>query len=443
MCNPKSCDLIDTIEDVAMTLPDFERFMTERLPLKVERVKPGPNVVWPRLEPRDNCWRVGLYYGGQRVMDTAAGVVTALGVGDCLSVAVYRFDWDIPRAEGGVWETRDTTRTAGVYAKRLAERLRDGLQAVGALPVEPTPAQASEPTPNATTCKFIYDGTLDTFRVMIGHLADDWRIYGGQWVASNGECLSISEVLVFTTPPGEPVNIPFDLSRDTEGVTYCIESGDACASIVARGTDGPLSIRIRDGHDPTPAAFPRKAPKIGAAFNEFRDLVIREIWPTETTLTQDDESGAGKGPGFVNTIVHRIDKLENNLGGKIDDLKQGQIAIYRCISRQDQAILETILEEIRQQRIEQDEMQSTLDAIRRVLKYVQETGFSVDDSAIRQSLTDIYTAINSDLSFRQQLELSIPVIPFLLEYKVGLDAGVDLEAIWKELVERVQTSRSK
>jgi hypothetical protein len=37
------------------------------------------------------------------------------------------------------------------------------------------------------------------------------------------------------------------------------------------------------------------------------------------------------------------------------------------------------------------------------------------------------------------LELSLPIIPFLLEYKIDIDAGVDLGTIWKELMERAKT----
>ena len=94
--------------------------------------------------------------------------------------------------------------------------------------------------------------------------------------------------------------------------------------------------------------------------------------------------------------------------------------------------------EVRQGHVEQGQAQSTLDAICKALKHIQQAGLPVADDTIKQSLVDIYQAVNSDLGFRQQLELSLPVIPFLLEYKIGLDAGVDLGVVWKEFVERVR-----
>ena len=77
--------------------------------------------------------------------------------------------------------------------------------------------------------------------------------------------------------------------------------------------------------------------------------------------------------------------------------------------------------------------------IRKVLQHIHATTF-IADAAVKKSLDDIYQAVNSNLSFHQQLEFTLPVIPFLLEYKIGLDAGVDLGAVWKELRERLGKS---
>ncbi len=126
MDNPTSGELIDTINDVAMSLDDFERFMSERLPFSVERVQPG-------------CWHVREYSGD---IAPPAGIVTALEVGDYLSVAVHRhmmFGWGEKDAEGNVTIHDDGTIAATRCAQRMVQTLRDGLQAVGALPVGATP----------------------------------------------------------------------------------------------------------------------------------------------------------------------------------------------------------------------------------------------------------------------------------------------------------------
>ncbi len=101
-----------------------------------------------------------------------------------------------------------------------------------------------------------------------------------------------------------------------------------------------------------------------------------------------------------------------------------------------------ILAEIQQQRIEQGEMQSILDAIRRFLVTIQKTGLPTDD-ATQQRLAKINRAVDSDQSFQQKLEVSLPIIPFLLEYKMEVGASVDVGAAREELKERLRKSQSK
>ena len=142
------------------------------------------------------------------------------------------------------------------------------------------------------------------------------------------------------------------------------------------------------------------------------------VGPSETTLED---------------LMCRLHEMDLNLGDKLNDLKRGQAVIYQRISASDRGTLEAIRTEIRQGRVEQGQMENTLDAIRRTLQHVQEVGLPVADEDVKQSLADIYRSVNSDLDFRQQLELSLPVIPFLLQYRVGFEAGVDLREVWKEL----------
>lgn len=141
------------------------------------------------------------------------------------------------------------------------------------------------------------------------------------------------------------------------------------------------------------------------------------------------------------SVIRRIEEMQLDLGGKLDDLKQGQVAIYQRINGEDRVLLNSILQAIHQGRIEQGQLHSVLDAIRRTLMSIQEVGLPVDDEALKRSLEDIHQAVNSDISFRHKLELSLPVIPALLKYKAELGAGVDIDirSVWEALVERVQS----
>jgi hypothetical protein len=136
-------------------------------------------------------------------------------------------------------------------------------------------------------------------------------------------------------------------------------------------------------------------------------------------------------------VMTRIDAMHLDLGNQVGDLKRGQIAIYRHISSQNQAAVEQIIGAVNQGRIEQGEVARALESIRRVLKYAQESD-AVADQELKHTLAEIYQSVNSNLGFQQQFELSLPVIPFLLDYKVNLGAGVDLGAMWQELLNRIR-----
>ena len=135
-------------------------------------------------------------------------------------------------------------------------------------------------------------------------------------------------------------------------------------------------------------------------------------------------------------------QIKKTFEAGLSDIKLGQAAIYSRIGELDRKALNQILEAVRQGRIEQGETERVLDAIRRTLKYIQVAGLPTD-AEVKKTLDDVYQSVNSDLNSHQQLELSLPVIPFLLEYKIGIDAGVDLGALWKELVQRAQKNQDK
>ena len=181
-------------------------------------------------------------------------------------------------------------------------------------------------------------------------------------------------------------------------------------------------------------------------FDRMREGKLIQITETETKIEQlAKDSGwmqpPSPPPGItMEDLMNRLDRLEAVIGGKLDDLKQGQVVIYQHLTTQDQITLETILSEVHLGRVEQGQLSKTVDAIRRALKHIQDAGIPMDDPQIEQSLHEIYIAVNSNLGLQQQFELSLPVLPFL-NYKVSLGAGFDLGAVWKELKDRYLRER--
>lgn len=187
---------------------------------------------------------------------------------------------------------------------------------------------------------------------------------------------------------------------------------------------------------------------VGALWQSWIDgwLAMKTVMTTAPTRQEQMAAGAAQREasnerGDSSAIIRRLDEMHSDLGEKLDDIKRSQEIIYERIGAEAQVTVDSILNEVREQSISQDEMQRTLDAVRRVLQQVQKTGLPIDDPGIKQSLAKIQMDINSNLDFKQRFELSLPVIPFLLEYKVELDAGADLGAIWEEFKERVKKKR--
>jgi len=136
-------------------------------------------------------------------------------------------------------------------------------------------------------------------------------------------------------------------------------------------------------------------------------------------------------------IQQRLDKLQSDFEEKIEELKKGQAKIYHNISISSRFILKVLYKEIHEGRIEQGQLHRTIDAIRRALKHIQKAGLPIDNE-LRKTLDNIYLAINSDMTLNQKVELTLPIIPFLIEYKTEIGTGVDLSTAWEELLDRIQ-----
>jgi len=144
--------------------------------------------------------------------------------------------------------------------------------------------------------------------------------------------------------------------------------------------------------------------------------------------------------------LNALEQKSDALLASIDDLKLGQRAIYQRISSIDQHIseanrnsLKLILDATQQNRLEQGEMQSILDAIRRTLRYILEAGPPLDDE-LHSIIVDSAKKVESKLGLQQKLELTMPIIPLFLEYKIELPVSneIDLQALWNDLKSRFE-----
>jgi hypothetical protein len=166
------------------------------------------------------------------------------------------------------------------------------------------------------------------------------------------------------------------------------------------------------------------------------DVRIGDEADVKQILTTPESLSAEK---LWRKIEVRLSEIEGVMQTGFDDLRRGQVAIYRQIGEAYREPLAQILEWIQLGRMEQGEMERTLDAIRRVLLTMQTLDVKLG-AAMREAIEGAQTAVNSKLDLRQKLELTLPIIPIFLDYKVELTAGseVDLNAAREELKRRWQ-----
>jgi len=145
----------------------------------------------------------------------------------------------------------------------------------------------------------------------------------------------------------------------------------------------------------------------------------------------------GSWEALMAQVTARLDDLSAQLGQGVEDLKRGQTALYRRVDRAYRDDLARILTAVQQGRLEQGEMQATLDALRRAMRTLMERGLPMDVE-LRAAIAGLTEAVESNLSLERKLELSLPLIPPFLEYKIELavDTMVDLHDVWDELRER-------
>jgi hypothetical protein len=173
-----------------------------------------------------------------------------------------------------------------------------------------------------------------------------------------------------------------------------------------------------------------------------RTGIIEKIQELEETIISPGAEQAMPAHQSGENITHedlmrRLDQLEKVIGGQLEDLKVGQAYIYQKIQPADVELLKSIMGEVHQGRIEQGELSRTLDAVRRAMKYIGENGVKINDPKISKALADAHQqSENGSLSLEEKFELTLPIIPLLLDYKISLGGAVDLKAAWREFVER-------
>jgi hypothetical protein len=123
-------------------------------------------------------------------------------------------------------------------------------------------------------------------------------------------------------------------------------------------------------------------------------------------------------------------------GAKCKVSEEGTLALYA------QSQSDPVLEAVQENRLALAEMERTLDAIRRVMKIWQREGVPLSPGA-KHVLEKVEGGLKRPLEIEQQLELTLPLIPHILVYKMGFSGEMlaSLKALFnliRELADKVR-----
>jgi hypothetical protein len=142
-------------------------------------------------------------------------------------------------------------------------------------------------------------------------------------------------------------------------------------------------------------------------------------------------------------LLQTLLNMRAELRTRLDELQRGQTAIYQHISPPDREMIEALLAEVVQGRIEQGLLHSTVDEVRNILEAVQQHQEREHDT-LTQTLAYIQQTLQEDdgsQTLQQQLELTLPIIPLLLDYKLNLGTSTTLADLWQQLTARISPTR--
>lgn len=131
----------------------------------------------------------------------------------------------------------------------------------------------------------------------------------------------------------------------------------------------------------------------------------------------------------IKSSEQRISELHEVVLNGFSELKQSQSTLINI-----QEKLSQVFGAIQNGQIEQSEMNRTLDAVRRALRYMQKQDITLSKEVTEQ-VRQANEIVDSKIDLQQKIELTIPILPLFLSYKAefGVAVDFDLESLYKEI----------
>ena len=147
----------------------------------------------------------------------------------------------------------------------------------------------------------------------------------------------------------------------------------------------------------------------------------------------DKNPSASTSQEYVKTDLDKnLAEIKEELKRGFDDIKRGQDDIQHILSTGRKEEIRSIIELIRAGIVSQEEMGHTLQIIQDSLVILQENDEELS-TEVRAAIAQAKSALNSEMGLQGKLELTLPIIPAILDYKVEFAASdtVDLNQFFE------------
>lgn len=199
------------------------------------------------------------------------------------------------------------------------------------------------------------------------------------------------------------------------------------AAVAAAYTRGLIASMPADGDEELPTSTAKSQPKSHYAEHVERQTIVNgpyyEIHSEATVL--------GDNYGSV-TVAKTTTSLDPEVQRAIFEIRKNLPLADR---RQTDELLDAVHQMHESDVAAQRDMREMLDGLRRAFINLQARQLPAMDQRLREAIAEVTEVVKADADLKNGLELTIPLIPLLLDYKVNLDlgGGLDLRQWWENL----------
>lgn len=204
------------------------------------------------------------------------------------------------------------------------------------------------------------------------------------------------------------------------------------AGVAAAYTRGLLASMPAKGDEELPAPTAKSPAKIVYAEHVEKQQIIQGNYYE----IHGDGNVLGDNFGSVTVTKTTAAPLD-------PEVKRALAEIHRHLSQPEQRQTQELLDAVRGWRegdvAAQRELREMLDGLRRGFNHLQTRELPAMDQRLRDAIAEVTEIVKADADLNTGLELTIPLIPLLLDYKVNLDlgGGLDLRQWWESVREKL------